>query len=262
VAYRRLRQLIVDGTLAPGQRIFENELADQLGISRTPLREALRQLETQGLVHMHARRGAIIAPLSAADLHEEFLIRASLEGLAIELAAPQLTADDFRELERQLARMADSVTRGQRAVFLEHRRLFHQTIFDVCGAPRLGRLLANLLEAAERYEHLEPSRVSCRRESWHTTPSCWICCARAMVGTPEHPRAAWRTARGHPAAAGRTGERRVSQLRDSTADACQPLCIQYAAYRYPPGRGLGEMFTQAEERDPPCPSVRGANAPS
>jgi DNA-binding GntR family transcriptional regulator len=154
VAYRRLRQLIVDGTLAPGQRIFENELADQLGISRTPLREALRQLETEGLVQMHPRRGAIIAPLSAADMHEEFLIRATLEGLAIELAAPQLTADDFRELERQLARMADSVTRGQRAAFLEHHRLFHQTIFDVSGAPRLGRLLANLLEAAERYEQL------------------------------------------------------------------------------------------------------------
>src|SRR6266576_848316 len=92
VAYRRLRQLIVDGTLAPGPRIFENELADQLGISRTPLREALRQLETEGLIYQHARRGAIIAQLSAADMHEEFLIRATLEGLAIELAAPQLTA--------------------------------------------------------------------------------------------------------------------------------------------------------------------------
>src|SRR6476661_8951314 len=83
VAYRRLRQLIVDGTLAPGQRIFESDLAEQLGVSRTPLREALRQLETEGLVQMHARRGAMIARLSAAEMHEEFLIRAT-EGLAIE----------------------------------------------------------------------------------------------------------------------------------------------------------------------------------
>ena len=155
VAYRRLRQLIVDGTLAPGQRIFENELADQLGISRTPLREALRQLETEGLVQMNARRGAMVARLSAADMHEEFLIRATLEGLAIELAAPRLTPEHFHELGRQLARMQDALTRGQRVVFLEHHRLFHQTIFDASGAPRLARMLANLLEAAERYEQLE-----------------------------------------------------------------------------------------------------------
>jgi len=155
VAYRRLRQLIVDGTLPPGQRIFENELADQLGISRTPLREALRQLETEGLVQMNARRGAVVAGLSAADMHEEFVIRATLEGLAIRLAAPRLSADDFRQLERQLARMQDALTRGQRAVFLEHHRLFHLAIFDASGSPRLARMLANLLEAGERYEQLE-----------------------------------------------------------------------------------------------------------
>lgn len=155
VAYRRLRQLILDGTLAPGQRIFENELADQLGISRTPLREALRQLETEGLVQMHARRGAMIAGLSAADMHEEFLIRATLEGLAIKLAAPRLSADDLRQLERQLTRMQDALTRQQRAVFLEHHRLFHLTVFEACGAPRLARMLSNLLEMGERYEQLE-----------------------------------------------------------------------------------------------------------
>jgi DNA-binding GntR family transcriptional regulator len=155
VAYRRLRQLIVDGTLPPGQRIFENELAEQLGISRTPLREALRQLDTEGLVQMNARRGAQVARLSAADMHEEFLIRATLEALAVELAAPRLRPEDLRELERQLARMQDALTRRQRAVFLEHHRLFHQTIFEASGAPRLARMLANLLEAAERYEQLE-----------------------------------------------------------------------------------------------------------
>jgi DNA-binding GntR family transcriptional regulator len=147
--------LIVDGTLAPGQRIFESDLAEQLGVSRTPLREALRQLETEGLVQMHARRGAMIARLSAAEMHEEFLIRATLEGLAIELAAPRLSGDNVRSLERQLRRMDDALRRGQRAVFLDHHRQFHQTIFDAAGAPRLSRMLANLLEAAERYEQLE-----------------------------------------------------------------------------------------------------------
>ncbi len=155
VAYRRLRQLIVDGTLPPGQRIFENELAEQLGISRTPLREALRQLETEGLITLSARRGAMVAGLSAAEMHEEFLIRATLEGLAIRLAAPRLTGDDYLQLERQLDRMQDALTRGQRAIFLEHHRLFHMTLLAATGAPRLVRMLANLLEAGERYEQLE-----------------------------------------------------------------------------------------------------------
>jgi DNA-binding GntR family transcriptional regulator len=155
VAYRRLRQLIVEGTLEPGQRIFENELADQLGVSRTPLREALRQLETEGLVKLTSRRGAIVSGLSATEMREEFLIRATLEGLAIRLAAPRLTADDFRQLERELARMEDALTRGQRAIFLEHHRLFHVTLFNASQAPRLVRMLVNLLEGGERYEHLE-----------------------------------------------------------------------------------------------------------
>lgn len=155
VAYRRLRQLILEGTLAPGQRIFENDLADQLGVSRTPLREALRQLETEGLMQLSARRGAMVAGLSAAQMHEEFLIRATLEGLAIRLAAGRLTADDYRQLERELERMQDALTRGQRAAYLEHHRLFHMTLFEASRAPRLVRMLANLLESGERYEQLE-----------------------------------------------------------------------------------------------------------
>jgi len=155
VAYRRLRQLILDGTLAPATRIFENELAEQLGISRTPLREALRQLETEGLITLSARRGAVVSGLSAAEMQQDFLIRATLEGLAIRLAAPRLTAEDFAQLERELRRMEQALTRGQRAIFLEHHRLFHMTLFEASGAPRLVRMLANLLETGERYEQLE-----------------------------------------------------------------------------------------------------------
>jgi DNA-binding GntR family transcriptional regulator len=155
VAYRRLRQLIVDGTLAPGERIFENELAEELGISRTPLREALRQLETEGLVQFSARRGAVVAGLSAAEMREEFQIRASLEGLAIRLAGPRLTAEDLKQLRRELDHMTAALGRGDRAAFREHHRLFHTTIFDATQAPRLIRMLSNLLESGERYEQLE-----------------------------------------------------------------------------------------------------------
>ena len=154
VAYDRLRRLILDGTIAPGTRIVENEIADLLGVSRTPLREALRQLETEGLVTISARRGAAVASLSASEMHEEFLIRATLEGLAIRLAAPRLSVH-LRELEHELAGMERSLKRGQRAEYLKHHRLFHQCVFRATHMPRLERMLRNLLEASERYEQLE-----------------------------------------------------------------------------------------------------------
>jgi DNA-binding GntR family transcriptional regulator len=150
-----LRQLIVEGTLAPGERIFENELAQELGISRTPLREALSQLETEGLVHFSARRGAVVAGLSAAEMREEFQIRAALESLAIRLAGAHLTGEDIKQLRHELQYMTDALGRGDRAAFREHHRLFHMTIFNATQAPRLTRMLANLLESGERYEQLE-----------------------------------------------------------------------------------------------------------
>ena len=155
VAYVRLRQLILNGTLAPGQRIFENGLAEQLGVSRTPLREALRQLETEGLVQLNARRGAMVPPLAADAMREEFLIRATLEGLAIRLAAPHLVPRQFQHLGRELDRMQTALARGQRTAFQDHHRRFHMTLFEAAQAPRLLRLLGNLLEASERYEQLE-----------------------------------------------------------------------------------------------------------
>jgi DNA-binding GntR family transcriptional regulator len=155
VAYRRMRQLIVDGTLAPGERIFENELAEQLGISRTPLREALRQLETDGLVQFSARRGAVVAGLSASEMREEYQIRAALEGLAIRLAGARLTPDHLQQLQRELDYMSDALGRGDRAAFREHHRLFHMTLFEATDSPRLLRMLTNLLESSERYDQLE-----------------------------------------------------------------------------------------------------------
>jgi DNA-binding GntR family transcriptional regulator len=154
-AYRRLRQLIVDGSLAPNERIFENELAEQFGISRTPLREALRQLETEGLVHFIARRGAVVAGLSSAEMREEFEIRATLERLAIRLAGPRLGPAELGQLRGELTYMQQALTRGDRAAFREHHRLFHMTIFERAEAPRLLRMLTNLLEIGERYEYLE-----------------------------------------------------------------------------------------------------------
>ncbi len=155
VAYQSLRQLILNGTLAPNQRLFENELAEQMGISRTPVREALRQLETEGLVRLNARRGAVVAGLSAAEMREEFQIRAALEALAIRLAAAHLTATHVQALAQMLRRMEEALARGDGASFLKHHRAFHMTLFTAAQAPRLCRMLENLLDGGERYRQLE-----------------------------------------------------------------------------------------------------------
>jgi DNA-binding GntR family transcriptional regulator len=112
VAYERLRQLIVESTAAPGERIFENALGEELGVSRTPLCETLPQLQTECLVDFSARRAAVVAGLSAAEMREEFQIRASLEGLAIRLSSPRLTADDLKQPHRELEHMTDALGRG------------------------------------------------------------------------------------------------------------------------------------------------------
>ena len=91
VVFENLRGAIVEGRLKPGQRLMEVQLAEQLGVSRTPVREAIRKLELEGLVVMLPRKGAYVANMSLKDLIDVLEIRASLEGLAASLAAERIT---------------------------------------------------------------------------------------------------------------------------------------------------------------------------
>ena len=94
VVFENLRGAIVEGRLKPGERLMEVQLAEQLGVSRTPVREAIRKLELEGLVVMLPRKGAYVANMSLKDLIDVLEIRASLEGLAASLAAERITDED------------------------------------------------------------------------------------------------------------------------------------------------------------------------
>ncbi|MEO1602427.1 MAG: GntR family transcriptional regulator, partial [Pseudomonadota bacterium] len=96
----RLRQLIVDGELAPGAKVNEQALAERFGVSRTPLREAIRMLAAEGLVVLTPRRGAAVAPITREDLEEAFPVLGALEALAGELAAARIDADGIDEARR------------------------------------------------------------------------------------------------------------------------------------------------------------------
>jgi DNA-binding GntR family transcriptional regulator len=146
-----LRRFIATGTLHPGQKIVQDALAAELGVSRVPLREALKILEGEGQVTYAARRGYFVTELSLSDLIEVYRIREILEAEAVTLAVPQMTAQDIDRLEeaerdvRAAAEVADVIT-----MTAANRRL-HFTLIDACALPRLIWLIRLLWDATEVY---------------------------------------------------------------------------------------------------------------
>jgi DNA-binding GntR family transcriptional regulator len=142
--YDALRQALVQGILKSGERVNEVEIARRMQISRAPVREAIRQLEQEGLLVNVPRRGAFVVTLSADDVEEVYTLRAELEALAVRRALPRLTAADFAALERltdemQAAASADDISR-----FLEADIQFHRTIIEAAGWRRLQRTWESL----------------------------------------------------------------------------------------------------------------------
>ena len=146
-----LRRLITAGLLRPGQQIVQHALAVQFGVSRVPLREALKILEGEGQVTYVAHRGYFVTELSLSDLIEVYRIREILEAEAVSIAVPQMTAEDIDRLEgaerdvRAAADIADVV-----AMTSANRRL-HFAILDACALPRLVWLIRLLWDATEVY---------------------------------------------------------------------------------------------------------------
>ena len=110
--YVRLRDLIVQGLLSPGSRIIETEIASRLGVSRTPVREAMRRLHTEGLLTFIPHRGAFVARLEERDIYKIYDLRVVLEGYAAQMAAIEASEDQLDELERLAAQMVRMVERG------------------------------------------------------------------------------------------------------------------------------------------------------
>lgn len=146
-----LRRVITTGRLRPGQQIIQEALATELGVSRVPLREALKILEGEGQVTYVAHRGYFVTELSLPDLLEVYRIREILEAEAIRVALPQMTAEDIDRLAeaesdvRAAADAADVV-----AMTAANRRL-HFALIEACALPRLVRLIHLLWDATEVY---------------------------------------------------------------------------------------------------------------
>lgn len=149
VVFDSLREAILDGKLKPGQRLMEVQLADQLGVSRTPVREAIRKLELEGIVVMLPRKGAYVANMSLKDIMEVLEIRSSLEGLAAFLAAERINDEDLANLKRIAKELEQTELNIED--LLKKDVEFHECIFKATNNKRLHQLINSLWEQVYRF---------------------------------------------------------------------------------------------------------------
>jgi DNA-binding GntR family transcriptional regulator len=151
--HRMIRESILDGSLTPGETMSQVALADELGVSRTPLREALRMLQGEGLILSEPNRRVRVAPLSLADVEELYAIRIPLEVTALRLSLPRMTPEDIADLEGYMAAMAHFAAADDYARWYVPHQAFHRGLTQRAGA-RFDALLVQLFDHAERYRRM------------------------------------------------------------------------------------------------------------
>ncbi|HHY19102.1 MAG TPA: GntR family transcriptional regulator [Firmicutes bacterium] len=151
LVFEALREAIINGTLKPGERLMEVQLAEEMGVSRTPVREAIRKLELEKLVVMVPRKGAYVADISKTEIAEVFEIRRALEGLAAQLAADRATDDQLETLERYLFRISEAIDKGDLEATIMLDTEFHNELYQAANNERLGEMINNLREHIQRY---------------------------------------------------------------------------------------------------------------
>ena len=157
VVCETLREAIRSGVLKPGERLMEIQLADELGVSRTPVREAMRKLELEGYVIMLPRRGTYVANISIRDINEVFEIRTTLDALASGLAAERITEEELEQLERLLVSIGENIeTRNMKKV-VEDDMEFHDLLYKASRNQRLVGIISNLREQMTRFRSMSMS---------------------------------------------------------------------------------------------------------
>jgi DNA-binding GntR family transcriptional regulator len=149
--YDFLREEILSERLAPGAELQEVALAEELGVSRGPLREAIGRLAAEGLVTVRPRRGAVVRSLSKDEFLELYQVREALEVMAVRLAVPRLGDDDIEELDALLTKMAERAVRQEVAEFFEANLAFHARLVEASGNATLQQLYGQLVGRMGRY---------------------------------------------------------------------------------------------------------------
>ena len=151
VVFNTLRQAILRGELKPGERLMEIQLANKLGVSRTPIREAIRKLELEGLVLMIPRKGAEVAEITEKNLRDVLEVRAALEELAVQLACDRIDKEGIENLKRAAENFKSTLDSDDITKIAEADVAFHDIIYLATDNQRLIQLLNNLREQMYRY---------------------------------------------------------------------------------------------------------------
>ena len=161
VVFHTLREAILKGELKPGERLMELQLAAKLRVSRTPIREAIRMLELEGLAVTVPRKGAEVAKMTEKDMEDVLQIRRALDELAVGLACDNMTEEKLAELHEALVRFEKSTKTGDVRQIAQTDIEFHEVIYQAADNPKLVNLLNNLREQMYRYrvEYLKSDDV-------------------------------------------------------------------------------------------------------
>ena len=151
VVFNTLRQAILTGELKPGERLMEIHLANKLGVSRTPIREAIRKLELEGLVTMIPRRGAEVAQITEKSMSDVLEVRRAVDALCVELACERITDRELEALKEACKGFEEAVNSGDVKKIAQADVAFHDIIVRATGNQRLVQLVNTLSEQMYRY---------------------------------------------------------------------------------------------------------------
>lgn len=176
VVFKTLRQAILRGELKPGERLMEIQLANKLGVSRTPIREAIRKLELEGLVLTIPRKGAEVADITEKSLRDVLEVRRALEALSVQLACDRITDEEIQKLEEAAREFEEILKCDDITEIAEADVNFHDIIYRATDNQRLIQLLSNLGEQMYRYrvEYLKDPAVHEQLISEHEEIICHI----------------------------------------------------------------------------------------
>ena len=154
IVYEELKRQILIGEIAPGTRMMEVELADEMGVSRTPVREAIRKLEKEGLVSIEPRRGAYASDISIKDIVDVMEVRQDLEGMAAGLAAIKATKEEKEALKKATEEYRRAVETGSIDEIIKWDEAFHKRVVSCSGNKTLIQLVSQVQELALRFRYI------------------------------------------------------------------------------------------------------------
>ena len=154
IVYDQLKMQILTGKISPGTRMMEVDLADNMGVSRTPVREAIRKLEKEGLVVIEPRRGAYVSDISVKDMVDTLVVREDMEGLAAFLAAQSISDAEIEELEEITTGYSEAISAGRMEDIIRYDEAFHRRIVELSGNKPLMKLFETVQELALRFRYL------------------------------------------------------------------------------------------------------------